>query len=200
MPMPRYVPAWRNVVIATLSPSCAATFTTLASTLLRSPSTSLITLVVLPRLDLGNHVAGDRRSAATASRTAVRPPQAGPSGRTIMRPASAASPPPPTHPAVDDDAAADPGADGQVDQVSDAAAGAIEVFGQGGDVGVVAEEGGPAKPLTDQGAQRDITPTGQVGRFQHHAGDRVERPGRADARCRSHRLPAYRRCASAIAA
>ena len=84
------------------------------------------------------------------------------------------------HPAVHDDAAADPRADGQIDHVPDAAASAVEILGQAGDVGVVAEECGSGKPLADQRAQRDIAPAGQVGRFQHHAGDRVERSGRAD--------------------
>ena len=67
--------------------------------------------------------------------------------------------------AVEDQAAADPGADGQHHHVRLAAGGAEEVLGEGGDVAVVVDEDRQPDPLFDEVADR------QVGERQVDGGD-----------------------------
>ena len=83
--------------------------------------------------------------------------------------------------AVADHAAADPGADGDVDEMAQATAGAEPQFAQGRGVGVVLEPDRQAQPLTQQIAQRHVAPTEQGGRKQGDAALQVERAGRRDA-------------------
>ena len=81
--------------------------------------------------------------------------------------------------AAEDQAAADPGADRQHHRVRLALRGAVEVLGEGRDVGVVVDEDRQADPLADQVADR------QVGQRQVDRGDR-------DAACRDRSSPGCR--------
>ena len=82
---------------------------------------------------------------------------------------------------VQDNAAANTRADGQIDQVVYAAPGPEAVLAQRGQVGVVGQEGGPGERIGQTRAQRHIPPTGQVGGEEDHPCSGIQRPGRSDA-------------------
>ncbi len=91
--------------------------------------------------------------------------------------------------AVDDDAAADTGADGDEDQVAAAAPRAFMELAIGRQLGIVLEMGGHARGGLEQAGDRDVVPPGQVRGVDEHALHRVGRAGDADAsgakvRCR----------------
>ncbi len=80
---------------------------------------------------------------------------------------------------VDDDAAANPRAERETDDVLRAARGAAPPFTEDRAVGVIIEGCGKTEPLAHTIAQRHVRPA-EVGREQHDAGLGVERTGRAD--------------------
>ena len=69
--------------------------------------------------------------------------------------------------AVDDDAAADTGADGQIEHVLATLAGTKAVFGQTSGVGVVGDDGGNAEMGFTAGGEREFFPAGEVHRQTH---------------------------------
>src|SRR3990170_2844166 len=82
---------------------------------------------------------------------------------------------------VDDHAAADARAEGEIEQVVGSAAGAMAPLSEPGQIGVVAERHGALEVLLQAIAQGNVHPTGEVGRLDHQAAFRVERPGRPQA-------------------
>ena len=82
--------------------------------------------------------------------------------------------------AVEDDPAADAGADRDADGVPRAARRADPPLAEHRAVGVVVERGGQAQPVVDDLPERQVHPA-EVGREQHDAALGVERAGRADA-------------------
>src|SRR3989441_2178261 len=85
--------------------------------------------------------------------------------------------------AVEHDAAADPGADREADDVVRPARRAPPPFAENGAVRVVVEGGGQSQRLHDAVPQREIGPA-EVRGQQHHAARRVERARRADSHAR----------------
>ena len=146
-----------------------------------------------PVEQVARRAASRRAAAARASRTSAEPlaycskqpwlpqPQRMPSGTTRMWPISRA------HPeraavelAVEDDAAADAGADGDQQQVVDVVAGAeLELAPRGG-VGVVLDHDRQVDARLEVGLEVDVAP-GEVGREQHDGAGLVDVAGRADA-------------------
>ena len=110
-------------------------------------------------------------------------PQSGPSSSTVMWPDLAGGAVlADQRPAVDHDAAADPGRDGDVDRRRRRLARrAVAPLGHDRDVRVALEEGGQTQGRLDALDQRDVPPAGQVGRREHDAAPRVERAWRGDA-------------------
>ena len=82
--------------------------------------------------------------------------------------------------AVEDEPAADPGADGDADRVPRAPRRAHPPLAEDRAVGVVVELGGKPEPVANDLPQRQVDPA-EVGREQHDAALGVERARRADA-------------------
>src|ERR1043166_7476793 len=78
--------------------------------------------------------------------------------------------------AVDDEAAADAGADGDVEDRRQSLAGAEECLGEAGDVGVVAEHGGAADESRDPVAEREAVPAGDLVRLDDGARRIIDGP------------------------
>jgi hypothetical protein len=82
---------------------------------------------------------------------------------------------------IDDHAAADAGADGDIDHVPQAAPGAEAPLGQRRDIGVIIDADRQAEPLGCQRREGHVVPAAQPWRMSHHAGRGIQRAGRADA-------------------
>lgn len=72
-------------------------------------------------------------------------------------------------PAIHDDAPVNACAVGDVDQILCPLAGTESLFGQSGQIGVVAQIGGEAELLLDKGPQRHQAPAGESGSLDDHA-------------------------------
>ena len=82
---------------------------------------------------------------------------------------------------VDDDAAADAGAEGEADEVFHAPAGAAFPFGEGHAVGVVVDGDGEGDLGFEEGFEGDLVPAGDVGELGDDAFFEVDEAGHADA-------------------
>ncbi len=69
--------------------------------------------------------------------------------------------------AIENNAGADPGPDGGVENAAVAARRAVASFSQAGRIAIVLEPGGQSESLMRQGRQRHITPSRQIGGIQH---------------------------------
>src|SRR5262249_9708276 len=83
--------------------------------------------------------------------------------------------------AVDDESAADAGADGDVEDGRAALAGAGQGFGQAGDVGVVAQHRGPAEEVEDPVGQGKVVPPRDLVRLDYGSRGVVHWSAAADA-------------------
>ena len=81
---------------------------------------------------------------------------------------------------VEDDGAADAGAQRDHRHVVDAAARAQPFFAKSSHLGVVVEKDARAQAALDYVAHRIVGPSGKVGRLAHHAGLHVDDAGNAD--------------------
>ncbi len=77
-------------------------------------------------------------------------------------------------------AAANPGPDGQKDEIEDPSAGTVTPLSQGGQVAVISQSHRTLKTSGKPISQRDAVPTRQVGRAEHNALCGVEWTGRDD--------------------
>ena len=157
---PSRLPISSKTPIAVASPASAASVTALPSTVSpaasiarRAPSPGSLSAAALP-LAPERRAGGQRLDAAAAGAVAL-------AGRAVgldhgVAELGAGAGRAAVDLAVEDQAAADPGADRQHHRVVGAAGGAVEVLGQGGDVGVVVDEDGQADPLADQVADRQV--------------------------------------------
>src|SRR5262249_34665280 len=82
---------------------------------------------------------------------------------------------------VDDDAAADAGADGDVDEVPYALPGAERQLAEGGGVGVVLQPGADARALVHDLRQRDVAPAFELRRCGNNAVLGIDPTRRTDA-------------------
>ena len=100
--------------------------------------------------------------------------------------------------AVFDDASANAGADGDVDQMLVSASRAKFPLAQGSHVGIVAQQGGHLEAVVNDLRQRQIGPSGDIGRGIDDARPRVGRPGsgHANGRALCHRPARWLRCRS----
>ncbi len=156
---PRRPPISSKTPIAVSSPAIAALVTAVPSTF--SPAASN-----LPRAESGRafgrrsplaperRAGGQRLDAAVVGAVALAGRAVGLDHRVAELGAGAGRAA--VDLAAEHQAAADPGADGQHHRVRLALGGAVEVLGQGGDVGVVVDEDRQPDPLADQVADRQV--------------------------------------------
>ena len=83
--------------------------------------------------------------------------------------------------AVQDDARADAGAEGGVEDVGVPSSRAPQDFGESGGVGVVIHLRGDTEDALGLGGQREAAPARHVRRIEHDAGSGIQGPGRAQA-------------------
>ena len=83
--------------------------------------------------------------------------------------------------AIDDEAAADAAADGDVEDRRHAAARAVECFAQARDIGVVADERGNVKVFGEPRREREVVPAGDLVRGDDRARGVVGGTAEADA-------------------
>src|SRR5581483_2697554 len=114
---------------------------------------AVVAAVAAPAVQLDRHVAGLAGDAAGAEQQVV----------------------------IDDDAAADTGADGEVDHVGDAAARAEAVLAEGGEVSVVAGADGQVAEGGQAVGEGQVFPAGQVGGLVDDAAPGVDGAGCDDA-------------------
>ena len=104
-----------------------------------------------------------------------------PDGRAYGRPPRRSRGRPRRSFAVGDDPGADPGPDGQQDQVRRSSSRAVAPFAVGGQVGVVVDPHGDAQEPLQGRLDVDVVQPAGVRRLQDAAGFEVEDPGQAEA-------------------
>ena len=88
---------------------------------------------------------------------------------------------PQEQPAITDQASANACADGDVGQVSAALGSALGCFGQGGNVGVIADKNRLIEFRLDDVFEGDVEPAGQIGRRDDDPAEGIQGSGRRDA-------------------